>query len=1194
LQIPDKRPYFNKSIEDLETLSKRADQDQQLCRQLVEELNHRSTKRASELLARMEVLARKVAVALPVAPTRKPANPILADANVHASVSVVSKRETDVDVASKPVEQPTTPLAKPAAPQPRNEESKSASIVSSWIALEALSPQTFRQPSDLASGDKRCVAMFDGIGLPWLLNEKSRPNHQLYYQVVLGHIPMAEATKALIRIFGDDEERNGRERDNAAIAAFVVDRHGNLLEENSVGISSFAWALPRALTRDLGSLGQWGTLERSLVDELTKRLRPKAKEEAEAPLDLDTIATAFQWLVDRLSLPQDLIERPSFALRIFHHFKAKKPPEVSLLNSFYLADLIRAKILVQENQAGLALSRFIGVTNTSRSSNLLKDHSALEALASPAKLPAARWPTKGSHPLVMLQQVAINAIRQECQGNAQGIAAVNGPPGTGKTTLLRDIVAACVMDRAQAMASFENPLDAFTTTGLKVAAGPSAFFQLYRLNETLKGHEALVASSNNKAVENISRELPSVDAIGRDFEYFRTIANRISAQLGEDAEPGKSESSWGLIAAVLGNASNLNAFQQSIWMDADDSLRLYLKAAKGDSVIREIKDADGKVIRREVPNIVLAESPPSPEQAKKNWATTRNKFRVLKAEIDRELATLEKARQDCLLIGPHRESLRLAIQFRVEAELEKAKCIASEANVFSKFGAAQLELDAANTEELAKLSERPGWIARVFKTTRYKAWNHQFGPMRARKGLAFSTHASLVSELAIAKKAVDKICGLLDARELAVVQASNVLGRTLAMITTHRLNLGDRIVDESFFLKGHESWNLSTPWASDALHRKREDLFAAALAVQRAFVDVTAQKVYHNIGALMGAMRAGAFHEASKRALLADLWATLLMVVPVISTTFASVEKMLGDIPPQSFGWLLIDEAGQATPQSAVGALMRARNAVVVGDPLQIPPVVSLPDRLIFEVCKYFSVSKDEWAAPVASVQTVADRASRFQATFETDGGERNVGLPLLVHRRCLEPMFGISNRIAYANKMVYAAGTSTEGEIGQVLGPAAWFDVDGDASSSKWCEAEGALVIDLLTRLAQAGVRKPDIYVITPFRIIAHEMRRLLDSNSHIFEQLGIDRSDWLLNRIGTIHTFQGKEAEAVIAVLGAPTAQQHGARRWASEAPNILNVMVSRAKKSIYVVGSRAAWGQVGHASELAKSLPRSSILS
>ena len=62
--------------------------------------------------------------------------------------------------------------------------------------------------------------------------------------------------------------------------------------------------------------------------------------------------------------------------------------------------------------------------------------------------------------------------------------------------------------------------------------------------------------------------------------------------------------------------------------------------------------------------------------------------------------------------------------------------------------------------------------------------------------------------------------------------------------------------------------------------------------------------------------------------------------MPVISTTFASVGTFLRDVKEQgSIGTLIVDEAGQAQPQMAAGALYRSRRAVIVGDPKQVEPV---------------------------------------------------------------------------------------------------------------------------------------------------------------------------------------------------------------------------------------------------------------
>ena len=322
--------------------------------------------------------------------------------------------------------------------------------------------------------------------------------------------------------------------------------------------------------------------------------------------------------------------------------------------------------------------------------------------------------------------------------------------------------------------------------------------------------------------------------------------------------------------------------------------------------------------------------------------------------------------------------------------------------------------------------------------------------------------------------------------------------------------------------------------------------------------------------AAMDLVTGDAPRDVSEEAALAA-WRALFFVVPVVSTTFASLPRMFAHLGRETLGWLLIDEAGQAAPQEAVGSLWRARRAVIVGDPLQLKPVVTLPFRGQQGIRSEYAAS-ETWLPKSATAQELADRHNRWGTNLLR--GERSiwVGAPLQVHRRCSDPMFTISNKIAYNEMMIHGGDPKPRGD----LPPSRWINVTGAARGHykpvELAEAK-QLIDDLLTGSTDRPLTPSDIIVISPFRDVARELSQL---NRYFGRNL----------RAGTVHTAQGKQARVVLLVLGG-NPRRPGAKRWAASEPNLVNVAASRAKERLYVIGDEAAWSSYNYFDVMAEAL-------
>ncbi|WP_431028499.1 DEAD/DEAH box helicase [Lysinibacillus sp. LZ02] len=825
------------------------------------------------------------------------------------------------------------------------------------------------------------------------------------------------------------------------------------------------------------------------------------------------------------------------------------------LHSFFIEDLNKAKTITNKN-----LERYFNGFSGDRK-NLDSNKESInfnshifETIAlQPKFYPLGRFPSNPDHALSFMQQAAVNlALNSE-----NDIRSVNGPPGTGKTTLLKDIFADLVVQQAAVISQLTN----------KRIQGSLVWWENAKLGvlpQSISDKNIIVASSNNGAVQNIVKELPKKEGIAEDFQnqlvqanYFKDISNSklTSEGFGKNhniiSEP-LNEENWGTFSLEGGASTNINKLLLNIEA-IDKNLEDYQEDT---SVYQEFSRLYDKLkIEREKMQ----------EYSEKMYYL--RKLQVKYEETNITFQQQEKKKRTDLIL--QEKEAKVEIERLRQESLNLQKDLMKTSTELENLPNLQVQ---AERNFNVVTSQRPSflWFQKIFNKSKveqyFKALNsaNDYLNQLAQQKIKLSNDRmqleNRVKQNAGKSRNIQKQIQDTEAvfKRWMTTQQNNLSKLEQEIESLENLKSQSGIKELDFSLS-YDELQKSNPWFTKQFRILQSKLFISALKVRKQFL-------YENRKSLKAARiiwkkQTEYIAKENGHQLISESWQWLNFTIPVISTTFASFGRMFKNLKENSIGNLFIDEAGQALPQASVGAIFRSKKVMVVGDPSQIRPVLTLDPNVLTLIGGHYKVD-EKFVSSDASTQTIVDAASQYG--FQKNEDEW-IGIPLWVHRRSNYPMFTISNEISYGGLMVQGK------EETKAQGISEWIDSIGKAND-KFVKEQAYILKSLISKRLQEDLDlASEIYVISPFRNVAYKIAQILDEINFT------KRQDGKTTNVGTVHTFQGKEAKIVYFVLGADSSSK-GAASWAVSEPNIMNVAATRAKEEFYIIGDKKLYASLG----------------
>ncbi len=300
------------------------------------------------------------------------------------------------------------------------------------------------------------------------------------------------------------------------------------------------------------------------------------------------------------------------------------------------------------------------------------------------------------------------------------------------------------------------------------------------------------------------------------------------------------------------------------------------------------------------------------------------------------------------------------------------------------------------------------------------------------------------------------------------------------------------------------------------------------------------------------------------------------MLTPCIVSTLFMTPKFFSSYGQPLYEFidlLILDEAGQASSDKAAAVFALAKKALVVGDIYQIEPVFGITEAIDRGNLLHNNIISERnedlpkhLASSCGNAMLMAQQVTPYQCMMAGEPVKER-GMHLLEHRRCHKTIISYCKELAYPHMEMLTCHEPDDFYLFPQLGYAhipstgqkrngSWYNPYEAQNIAQWMADNRSKILERYKKDSLADV----LAIVTPFTMQATTLRKCVQG------MLSSEEAENMT--IGTVHKLQG--AERPIILFSPVYGPGNVSTPFFDRGLNMLNVAVSRAKHSFLVFGN------------------------